>query len=193
MKIKLSEIKLNEHNPRDISFDKKEKLKKSIQEFPEMLETRPLIIDENNVVLGGNMRLRVLQELGFKEVPVKQVTGWTEDQKKEFTIKDNVSYGHWDWDMLANEWDEHKLLDWALDIPTFSEDVDYSILDEEDTGDVLQNMTDGVYKSIQIEFKLEDYERAYELCQFARSKKLYIGEFIINLLQDIKDGYDKQN
>ena len=90
--MKLSEIKLNDHNPRDISPEQKEKLKKSIETFPEMLEARPLIIDEKNIVLGGNMRLRVLQELGYDEVPVKQVIDWTEAQKKEFIIKDNLSY-----------------------------------------------------------------------------------------------------
>jgi DNA modification methylase len=118
----IKDIKLNSHNPRDITPEQFAKLKKSLQEFPQMLDTRPLVIDENNVVLGGNMRLRVLQDLGFEDVPVKQVTGWTEEQKKEFIVKDNLSYGMWDWEMLANEWDAEQLEDWGLEIPGFEEE-----------------------------------------------------------------------
>lgn len=114
--MKLSEIKLNEHNPRDISQENYEKLKKSIQDFPEMLETRPLIIDENNTVIGGNMRLRALQDLGYEDVPVQQVN-WDEERKKEFIIKDNVAFGEWDWETLANEWDDLPLNDWGLEVP----------------------------------------------------------------------------
>jgi hypothetical protein len=130
MKLKLSEIKLNKHNPRDISKENLEKLKKSIQDFPEMLETRPLIIDENNVVLGGNMRLRALRELGFEEIKVKQVTNWSEEKKKEFIVKDNVGYGEWDWEMLANEWDTELLSDWALDIPDWDNDIDFDNIED---------------------------------------------------------------
>ncbi len=122
MKLNIKDIKLNSHNPRDITPEQFAKLKKSLQEFPQMLDTRPLVIDENNVVLGGNMRLRVLQDLGFEEVPVKQVTGWTEEQKKEFIVKDNLSYGMWDWEMLANEWDAEQLEDWGLEISGFEEE-----------------------------------------------------------------------
>ena len=115
----ISRIKENKENPRQISPEMIQKLKASIQEFPEMLETRPLVIDENNVVLGGNMRLRVLKELGCTDVPVKQVTDWTEEQKKEFIIKDNLSYGVWDWEVLANEWDVEQLEDWGLEVVGF--------------------------------------------------------------------------
>lgn len=118
----INDIKLNEHNPRDITSEQFEKLKKSLQEFPEMLETRPLVIDENNVVIGGNMRLRVLRELGYTDVPVKQVTNWTEEQKKEFIVKDNLSYGMWDWEMLANEWDAEQLQDWGLEVQGWEEE-----------------------------------------------------------------------
>ena len=115
-KIHISEIKPNEHNPRDITEDKFAKLVKSIQDFPQMLEVRPLVIDEDNVVLGGNMRLKALQKAGVTEVPVEQVINWTEEQKKEFIIKDNIGYGEWDWDMLANEWDKDELEDWGLEL-----------------------------------------------------------------------------
>ena len=194
--MKLSQIKANPNNPRVLRDEKFQKLKKSIEEFPKMMELRPIVIDENNTILGGNMRFRALQDLGYKEIEdswVKKANELTEKQKQEFIIKDNVSFGEWNWEDLANEWEVELLNEWGLNLPDFTAEVDYSILDEEDTGESLQNMTDGVYKSIQIEFKLEDYERAYELCQFSRGKKLYLGELIINLLQNIKDGYDKQN
>jgi hypothetical protein len=115
----INEIKPNPNNPRIIKDDKFKKLVKSIQEFPQMLELRPIVIDENNIVLGGNMRLKACIEAGLKDVPVKQAKELTEDQKKEFIVKDNVGYGDWDWDDLANNWDEQLLTEWGLDIPNF--------------------------------------------------------------------------
>jgi hypothetical protein len=115
----INEIKPNPSNPRIIKDDKFKKLVKSIQDFPQMLELRPIVIDENNIVLGGNMRLKACIEAGLKDVPVKQAKELTEDQKKEFIVKDNVGYGEWDWDDLANNWDEQLLTEWGLDIPNF--------------------------------------------------------------------------
>lgn len=115
-RIQISNIKPNDHNPRDITEEKFSKLVKSIQDFPKMLEVRPLVIDENNIVLGGNMRLKALQKAGVTEVPVEQVTDWTEEQKKEFIIKDNIGYGEWDWEMLGNEWDKDELEEWGLEL-----------------------------------------------------------------------------
>ena len=117
--ISLNEIKNNPNNPRLVKDDKFKKLVKSIQDFPQMLELRPIVIDENNVVLGGNMRLKACIEAGLKDVPVKQAKELTEEQKKEFIVKDNVGYGEWDWDDLANNWDEQLLTEWGLDIPNF--------------------------------------------------------------------------
>ncbi len=115
----INEIKPNPNNPRIIKDDKFKKLVKSIQDFPQMLELRPIVIDENNIVLGGNMRLKACIEAGLKDVPVKQAKQLTEQQKKEFIVKDNVGYGEWDWDDLANNWDEQLLTEWGLDIPNF--------------------------------------------------------------------------
>lgn len=113
----IKKIVANPNNPRIIKDDKFKKLVQSIKDFPKMLELRPIVIDENNVVLGGNMRLRALQELGIKEVPVLYANDLTEEQKKEFIIKDNVGFGEWDWDVLANEWNEEELTEWGLDVP----------------------------------------------------------------------------
>ena len=118
--VKISDVKPNPKNPRVIKDDKFKKLVKSIQEFPDMLNKRPLIVftdvDGKYVVLGGNMRLKALNELKFKEIPVIIADEWTEEQKHEFLIKDNVGFGEWDWDSLANEWDVEKLDDWGLDL-----------------------------------------------------------------------------
>jgi len=116
----IKEIKPNPSNPRIIKDDKFKKLVKSIQDFPQMLELRPIVIDENNIVLGGNMRLKACIEAGLKDVPVKQAKDLTEEQKKEFIVKDNVGYGEWDWDDLANNWDEQLLTEWGLDLPNFT-------------------------------------------------------------------------
>ena len=119
----INEIKPNPSNPRIIKDDKFKKLVKSIQDFPQMLELRPIVIDENNIVLGGNMRLKACIEAGLKDVPVLQAKDLTIKQKGEFIIKDNVGYGEWDWDDLANNWDEQLLTDWGLDIPNFDANV----------------------------------------------------------------------
>lgn len=119
MLLNIEEVFPNPENPRVLRDEKYKKLKKSIQDFPEMLSLRPLVIDENNIVLGGNMRLRILKDLKYKEVEVIRASQLTEEQKKEFIIKDNVGFGDWDWDELANSWDELKLEEWGLDIPDF--------------------------------------------------------------------------
>lgn len=116
-KININKIIPNKDNPRYINDFKFNKLVKSIQDFPEMLEKRPIIVDENFIVLGGNMRLKACKKAGLKEIWIDQVTDWGEEKKKEFIIKDNSGFGEWDWDILANEWDIEKLDDWGLDIP----------------------------------------------------------------------------
>jgi hypothetical protein len=116
----INEIKPNPSNPRIIKDDKFKKLVKSIQDFPQMLELRPIVIDENNIVLGGNMRLKACIEAGLTDVPVKQAKELTEEQKKEFIVKDNVGFGEWDWSDLANNWETEELEEWGLDIIGFS-------------------------------------------------------------------------
>src|SRR5690606_12564156 len=109
---KVSQLKLNDKNPRQIKDERFEKLQRSIESFPEMMELRPIVVDESNVVLGGNMRLRAIKALGMKEIPdewVVKASELTDEQKKEFIVKDNVGFGEWDWDDLANSWDDLPL------------------------------------------------------------------------------------
>jgi ParB-like chromosome segregation protein Spo0J len=116
MKVAIREIKPNTNNPRFIKDDKFRKLVKSIKEFPEMLELRPIVVDSDMIVLGGNMRLKACIEAGLTEVPILVADQLTEEQKKEFIVKDNVGFGEWDWDLLANEWDTDLLEEWGLDL-----------------------------------------------------------------------------
>jgi len=124
MKVPIKEVKPNPHNPRVIKGDKFLKLVKSIKDFPQMLELRPIVVDNEMIVLGGNMRLKACIEAGLKEVPILIADELTEEQKAEFIIKDNVGYGEWDWDVLANEWDAQLLDEWGLDVPNFLEEED---------------------------------------------------------------------
>ena len=113
---KLSSIKPHKDNPRLIRDENFEKLKKSIIDFPKMLELRPIIVDENNVILGGNMRYKALKELGYKYIYVLKASDLSEEQKKEFIIKDNVGFGEWEWNILSSDWEEDKLKEWGSDI-----------------------------------------------------------------------------
>ena len=139
--MKISQLKPNPNNPRLIKDDKFKKLVTSLREFPEMMEKRPMVCvtdaDGKLYPLGGNMRLKALQELKYKEIPdawIMLADEWSEEKRKEFTIKDNVGFGEWDWDTLANEWNVDKLTEWGLDIPVFD---DMTVLEaEEDDFDV---------------------------------------------------------
>jgi len=185
--ISLNEIKNNPNNPRLVKDDKFKKLVKSIKEFPEMLKIRPIVVNKDMIVLGGNMRLKACKEAGLKEVPIIRAENLTEEQQREFIIKDNVGFGEWDWDLLANEWDAIQLGEWGLDVWQPDEDVDYSILDEEDVDDQLQDMADGVKKAIQIEFEPDHYDEAYGLVKFWRDQDAYVGKMILDFLKSEKD------
>jgi hypothetical protein len=140
----IKDIKSNPNNPRIIKDERFEKLKKSIKEFPKMMALRPMVINQDNIVLGGNMRLKALKELGYTELPdewVKRAEDLTDEEARRFIIADNVGFGEHDWEMLANEWDSEELADWGLDIP----DVDYGI-DELEDGDEIE-----LPQSVQVE------------------------------------------
>jgi hypothetical protein len=127
MNIKIVDIKTvkpNPSNPRYIKDHKFTQLVKSIRHFPEMLQLRPIVVDADNIVLGGNMRLKACIEAGLKEVPIIVASELTDEQQKEFIIKDNVGFGEWDWEQLANEWEIEQLSDWGLDLPIEIADSD---------------------------------------------------------------------
>jgi hypothetical protein len=118
IKVKISEVKVNPNNPRLIKDDKFKKLVQSIKDFPEMLDIRPIVVNQDMIILGGNMRYKACKEAGIKEIPVI-ITDLTEEQQREFLIKDNTSGGEWDWEVLANDWDTEKLEAWGLDLVGF--------------------------------------------------------------------------
>ena len=137
--VKIGEVKTNPNNPRIIKDDKFKKLVKSIKEFPQMLELRPIVVNAEMIVLGGNMRLKACKEAGLKEVPIIMADELTEEQQKEFIVKDNVGFGEWDWDILANEWEALQLDEWGLDLP-----INIKI-DESEEGDIID-----IPKSLQV-------------------------------------------
>jgi hypothetical protein len=151
-KIDISKIKQNSKNPRIIKDNKFEKLVKSIKGFPEMLEVRPIVVDDDMVVLGGNQRLKACKEAGMKEVPIIRFKNLTEDQKKEFIIKDNTSSGEWDFELLEQDWDIEILSDMGIDIEKTDFDVDEFFIDKtaDESGDVK--------KKIILEYTDNDYD-----------------------------------
>jgi hypothetical protein len=186
--VNLSEIKSNPNNPRIIKDDKFHKLVESIKTFPRMLEIRPIVVNKDMIVLGGNMRLKACKEAGIKKVHVIFADDLTEEQQREFIIKDNVGFGEWDWAMLANEWDYKELDDWGLTLPNFDVEPDYSILDDnKDIDSQLEDMNNGTRKAIQIEFEIDDYDNAFSLVKYYRDKNIYVGKMIIEHLKAEKD------
>lgn len=151
--IKLSSIKSNPNNPRVIKDDKFKKLVKSIKDFPKMMELRPMVVNSDNIVLGGNMRLKALKELGYKEIPkewVKRAEDLTEDEQRQFIIKDNVGFGEHDWEMLQAEWDLSELEDWGVDVPEWGT--------EEVSEDELKDLSSTIESLYRIEIICKDEE-----------------------------------
>ena len=182
MKVKINNIVGNKYNPRVIKDDKFNKLKKSISEFPEMLEKRAIVCttrdDGKYEVIGGNMRFRVCQDLGYKEVPIILADDWSDKQVKQFIIKDNVSAGEWDWDALANNWDESELDDWGLNL-SFNTEIE---IDENE--DVNQNPKK--IKSPHYEVKGEK-PNIVELFNSEKYKKLIENIEKTDISNDVKD------
>lgn len=160
--VPISKVKPNKGNPRFIRDEKFAKLVKSLREFPDMAKLRPLIVNAEMVVLGGNMRLKAMQELKWETVPVIVAENLTPEQQREFTIKDNLSYGENDWEMLANQWDAELLTDWGMDIPHFDgelpednpEDSDPNALLVEGTPEQLEDLlTELNTRGFKVKFK----------------------------------------
>jgi len=171
---KITEVKLNPDNPRIVKDDKFKKLVKSIQEFPQMLLLRPLVVNKDNVVLGGNMRYRAMQELKYKEIPVVVADNISEEQEREFVIKDNVSFGEWDWDMLANQHNSTELIEWGLDVVDENNDTN-------DEGD--EKLSE---RKIEITIQEGDYSDAVALINYWEKKDAYVGGMFVNYLRDEK-------
>ena len=189
-KVKINKIKNNPNNPRLIKDDKFKKLVKSVKEFPEMLEIRPIVVDKDNIVLGGNMRLRACQEAGLKEVHIIQADQLTEKQQREFIIKDNVGFGEWDWDDIANNWDSDEIENWGFDVWLMPDETDYDLLNDEDLESELDSMRSEVKKAICIEFDLIDYDQAKDLVNFYKSKDQNVGKLLMAYLRDNKADYE---
>ena len=170
-KISINKIFSNPNNPRLIRDDKFKKLVKSIIEFPEMLELRPIVVDEKNVILGGNMRYKACQQIGLKEVYIIKAKNLTEEQLQQFVIKDNVGFGEWDWDILANTWKPEELKEWGLDVWQPEEDIsnntDYTnnSLDEK-----LNRFLDAKIKNITIPFENEEFDDIVDRLEVLLSK-----------------------
>ena len=130
-KVKISQVKPNPENPRLIKDDKFFKLVRSIQDFPQMLDIRPIVVNDDMIVLGGNMRLKACKEAGLKEVSIVVASNLTDEQQREFIIKDNVGFGEWDWEDLANNWNVDQLSMWGLDVPIFLESDQDVTIDEQ--------------------------------------------------------------
>jgi ParB-like chromosome segregation protein Spo0J len=117
-RVKINEVKSNPNNPRVIKDEKFQKLVQSLKDFPDMAEVRPIVVNTDMIVLGGNMRLKAMKEAGWKGVPI-EIVDWPEDKQREFVIKDNVGYGDWDWELIVKDWPEAE--EWGLDVPEFAE------------------------------------------------------------------------
>lgn len=185
-KCKLSLLKPNPDNPRVIRDSNFKKLVDSLRDFPEMLELREVIVDEDYYILGGNQRYLALKELRVKEVPVLQVSGLSDERKKEFVIKDNVNYGVWDWDILGNVYDPGDLKKYGLNVwqPQEAEEgMDY---DFEVEKPAKQTESEPGEKPVVyvVEFDINDYPAAYTLCREILELGGSVGDILVKLLKD---------
>jgi hypothetical protein len=174
--VKISEVKLNPNNPRLIKDDNFKKLVKSVIDFPEMLNIRPIVVNDDMIILGGNMRFKACKEAGLKEIPIIKASNLSEDKQREFLIKDNVSGGEWDFDLLK-EWDNLKLEEWGLDLP-IDEQIDK--LEEGETLDIpksLQIIPKKEYIIIMADEESEEWEELKQIfsCGIVRQGGCKIG------------------
>ncbi len=171
--VNINEIQLNQDNPRLIREDSFNKLVNSIKQFPQMLDIRPIVVNKDMIILGGNMRYKACVEAGMTEIPVVIADNLTKEQEKEFLVKDNVSGGEWDWDILANEWDNQELIDWGVDVWLPDEDIsnntDYSM---QTVDEKLDRFLDAKIKNITIPFESEEFDD------------------VVNKLEALMDKYD---
>ena len=192
MKALLKDILPNPDNPRVIKDYKFKKLVDSIKEFPEMLEKRPVVVDENNMILGGNMRYKAALEAGLKEISIIVADDWTEKQKKEFLIKDNVNYGDWDWDILANVWENKDLNDWGLDVWQTSDSPDMANKGDENSEWIGMPEFESKHEDIKIiiafetEEAREQYAKDHNMQFTVKGKKFWSTTVPFKEVMDLK-------
>ena len=181
-KLKVGQIKINPKNPRLIKDTKFKKLVQSIKDFPEMLEYRPIVFNEDNYILGGNMRYKAAVDAGLKEVHTMKVN-ISKKKQEEFIIKDNASFGDWDWDILANIWDNQKLNEWGIDVWQPEEEVDYSVLDDIDVEQEINSMYEQTKKSIILEYPAKDFEPIKNLYDDLKNKEVNLPDLFYKAMQ----------
>jgi hypothetical protein len=181
---KIEDLKPFSDNPRNIDEYKFEATKQSILDFPDMMGVRYVIINKNKEILCGNMRYRACIDLGMKTIPAMMID-ISQDKEKELIIKDNLSYGEWDWEALEIEWNTNIVDKWMG-----KQTIDYSALDYEDLTEQVDMMTSGVKHAIQIPIDMEHYEMAKELEKQCRERKIYIGGHLLRELQNIRKTYE---
>lgn len=187
---KITKVKSNPNNPRLIKDDKFHKLVNSIKEFPKMLEIRPIVVNDDMIVLGGNMRLKACKEAGLKEVPIIKASDLTEDEQRQFIIKDNVSGGEWDWDMLANDWDVEQLDDWGLDMPNKKEINEDDLFDIEipfySPSEILPNENElaNTHKTIELINKIEKLKVSETLKDLFKIRASFFTDFDFQKIAD---------
>lgn len=188
--IPIGEIKPNKDNPRIIKDNKFKQLVKSIKDFPQMLELRPIVVNDDMVVLGGNMRLKACKEAGLKEVSIIKASELTPEQEKEFIVKDNVGFGEWDWDILANEWNKFEIQDWGLSLPIFQDNLSNNDEYKGMNPDLeLESFMNAEIKRLYLVYDSETYSKVIDWF----NKKLKetnlndYSEYILKLIEDEKN------
>jgi hypothetical protein len=182
MKLKINELQSNVANPRIIKDRKFKKLVQSIKDSPWMLELRPIVIDENNIILGGNMRHKACIEAGLKEVPVKIAKGLTVEQKQEFIIKDNVSFGEWDWSLIGNEWSEKDVAEWGMDV---WQTEDFFDVEEDDEKVSEPSVTDNDYGKFECIMLYENKIKLVDLLsKIAKEKDIKLEYALMCLVEN---------
>jgi len=170
-KVKISEVKNNPNNPRILKDDKFRKLVQSIKDFPKMLEIRPIVVNDEMIVLGGNMRLKACKEAGLKEIHIIKAESLTQEQQKEFIIKDNIGFGEWDWEQLANEWDNEDLENWGLDVPDFEVEEEEDQEDDYEEPENIEELKTDIVEGDLITFEKEGKDLHRLLCGDSTKKE----------------------
>lgn len=186
--MQLGDIKPNKKNPRIIRDSNFKTLVQSLKDFPEMLQAREIVVDEDNIILGGNMRFKALKHLKVKEVPVVRVEGLTQEQKDEFIIKDNVNYGVWDWDILANDYDPATLKEYGLNVwqpQEIPQEVDLDFAEPEPDATPEPSVKEVAQEhTVVVEFDINDYPAAFELSKDLAKHGVELGVVLLEVLRE---------